>query len=495
MAVVRRPEPTTSSQRPGSGRTVTVAAALAVAVAARLAYGAGDLGYDPAFNLLWGRDLADLRLPDFQHPATPTPHPLAHLVNVAVAPLGLATATEALRWLTALSLGALAVACARLAGRLFGTAAGLVAATIVATRPEVVANLERCGIDVPFLALAVSAAAIAVRRPGALQGSDPSAGAAVTGLLLLAGLLRPEAWPAAAVCGGVLAARAGGRRRAALLVAAVAAPVIWAATDLLLTGDALFSFSDTRAAADGIGRPRTVGVALENVPLYLRVLLGDAVFWTGLAGLGLVLWRAAPRALAPGVLVVSGVVALVGLGAAGLPVLPRYALVPMVGLACFAGALLGGAPSLVPAARRRAALAGASLLLVAVAALDVAWTGPELGDARREAAAAHRSLGDLRRLLARPAVRSSARACPTIVVPGGLTVPYVVLWLERPIAQVTTYRFVTEPLRSGLVVVPATSAAAEAVRLRGTLAGPPLGPGFSPLARSRGWRVLARCAP
>ena len=41
-----------------------------------LLIGTGFLNYDTAYSLLWGGDLAHGRLPDFDVPLAPTPHPL-----------------------------------------------------------------------------------------------------------------------------------------------------------------------------------------------------------------------------------------------------------------------------------------------------------------------------------------------------------------------------------------------------------------------------------
>ena len=61
-------------------------------------------------RLLWGRDLAHGRLPDFDVPLAPTPHPLATLTGIVLTPFGDAgqpawvvlafVALGALGWLT-----------------------------------------------------------------------------------------------------------------------------------------------------------------------------------------------------------------------------------------------------------------------------------------------------------------------------------------------------------------------------------------------------------
>ena len=61
-------------------------AIVATAVAARLVYGRGTLGYDAAWALVWGNELFDG--PALDAPGAPTPHPLAILVSAVIAPLG-----------------------------------------------------------------------------------------------------------------------------------------------------------------------------------------------------------------------------------------------------------------------------------------------------------------------------------------------------------------------------------------------------------------------
>ena len=106
-------------------------------------------------------------------------------------------------------------------------------------------------------------------------------------LLVLAGLLRPEAW----VLAGLFALW---RRSAALLAAAAIAPVLWALDDLVVTGDPLRSLTGTSELAEELGRERGIakvpGAFVEFVADALRLPVAAAA----LAGLALAL--AAARA-------------------------------------------------------------------------------------------------------------------------------------------------------------------------------------------------------
>ena len=234
------------------------AAAVALGVLARLAYGPGSLGYDAAWALVWGREAAHGTQPSFTAPVAPTPHPLANLLAVALAPLGEPESVVlALSWLSLGALGVLAFAFAR---ELFSAALGVLFAALLLTRPLLVAETRQAIVDVPFLAVVLAAGWLLVRGPRTRP--------AVPVLLAIAGLLRPEAW--ALSLGWWLYARRGEWRWLAL---ALAAPVLWAAMDLAVTGDPLHSLHGTRALAEELGRPRNTGTALSAAPAYLRLAL------------------------------------------------------------------------------------------------------------------------------------------------------------------------------------------------------------------------------
>src|SRR4051812_581998 len=61
---------------------------LVIAVGLWALYGEGHVGYDGMYSLVWGRDIAHARLPDFRVPLAPTPHPLAIATGAVLAPFG-----------------------------------------------------------------------------------------------------------------------------------------------------------------------------------------------------------------------------------------------------------------------------------------------------------------------------------------------------------------------------------------------------------------------
>src|SRR5947209_8402085 len=155
-------------------------AATAVALLILAWFGHAFLNYDTFYALLWGDDLVHGRTPQYQVAFAPTPHPLA----------------------TAVGAGA----------SLFGDAG------------------EGVMLGV---ALIVWAAVLEVRRP--------RRGWPVLLLLALAGLLRPEAWLFIAVYWLWLFPSRDWPARLRLAALALAAPAIWLVSDLLVTGDALWS--------------------------------------------------------------------------------------------------------------------------------------------------------------------------------------------------------------------------------------------------------------
>jgi len=82
---------------------------VAVAVLLYLIAAEARIGYDTAYQLVWGRELLEGKLPQYNVQLAPTPHPLQVLVAGPLALLG-QTADEAMRALSLLSLTLLAAA-------------------------------------------------------------------------------------------------------------------------------------------------------------------------------------------------------------------------------------------------------------------------------------------------------------------------------------------------------------------------------------------------
>ena len=191
------------------------------------------LNYDTLYTLIWGRDLLDGRLPDYELTLAP---------DASSARDGGRRARLAVRHGRRLygDAGARAavVRRARLGrvparpGQPSRGRSGCSPRCVVATREPFLSRAVRAYVDIPFLALVVFAAVLEVRRPRRgwpVLGLLGPRGAAAAGGLAAGGRLL-----ALSRAGARLARR---RLRAAALVAA--APVVWALSDLVVTGDLL----------------------------------------------------------------------------------------------------------------------------------------------------------------------------------------------------------------------------------------------------------------
>src|SRR3954453_15852544 len=306
----------------------------ALALLLWLIWGHGFANYDALYSLVWGRELADGHGPSYDVSLAPTPHPLANLAGLALAPLSPRTGEDVLVVVAFLALGACGWLVYALGARWFGVAAGVLAALLFLTREPVLSYGTRAYVDLPYLALVLGALLVYERRRAPFV------------LLAVAGLLRPEAWLFSA-------ALLVWRRDWSLLPLAAAGPVLWLAGDLVASGDPLHSLTGTRENVETLGRKTGLG----NVPLYLPRRIGEVVrepvLLGAAGGIGLTAWRGprgaraataptawlAPRRarlpLAAGGLALA---AFVVLAAAGLPIITRYTFAVDAILVCFCAA-------------------------------------------------------------------------------------------------------------------------------------------------------------
>jgi hypothetical protein len=234
--------------------------------------------YDTYYSLVWGKELADWRLPDYDVFRTPTPHPLSTFVGWALAPFGTAGA----RILVLGSLFGLLgfyVATFVFCERLLGRTIALIALAVMLTRTDMQLLALRATFDLPFYLMVFAAAVMELRRP--------RCGWPVLAVLTLAGLLRPEAWLLAGAYWLWLAPSMSrpALLRSALLVAA--APLIWLAGDLIVTGEPLYSLTSTREVSGEFGRNRGLFDAIVHIPEYSGG--NDRIVTVAAGGLGLLL--------------------------------------------------------------------------------------------------------------------------------------------------------------------------------------------------------------
>ena len=459
----------------------TAAAVIGLLVFA--AFGHAFLNYDTFYALVWGDDLAGGRAPQFEVPVAPTQHPLAIAAGALASPFG-DGAEEVLLALVVLSIGAIAVGLFRLGHEVFAWPVGLLAAAIFLTRVPPLNFGIRGYVDLPTIAFVVWAAVLEVRRP--------RRGAAVLVLLGLAGLLRPEAW----LLAGVYWLWLG--RPVRLLLLAAAAPLLWALTDLLVTGDPLWSLHGTSELAADLGRPRGLGDVPGVMPRRLGEIMRLPELLAATIGFGLAFaWFRRRAAVPTAILVLNGVAFLV-LAVGGLSLLGRYLFLAGAMLSLFAAfAALGWTALEAGDSRRRPWMLGGLAVLLAFAVFAPSQAG-RLGDLRDDIAARDRVAADLHDLVRTSAAERALGRCGDLFVPNHRPVPNLAYWTgRRPADIVVPDGGAARPTPDGLFVVPANSSAAELSILDprdpAAPAGPP--PDYREIERNRSWVLFGGCRP
>jgi hypothetical protein len=438
------------------------------------------LNYDTLYMLIWGRDLVEGRTPDYDVPLAPTPHPLAEAVGGVLSLFGTDAGYTLMLALAMLSFGALVWGIFRLGEACFSWPVGMLAAFVVATREPILSRAVRAYVDIPFLALVVAAAVLEVRRP--------RCGWPVLVLLGLAGLLRPEAWLLAAAYWLYLAPERDTAGRLRDLALVVAAPLIWALSDLAISGDLLHSLTSTRDTAETLGRPK----GIENVPEVMPRRLGEILRWVpligGTIGFFLALRLEPRRARVPAALAVLGGVAFIAIGLAGLSLLGRYLFLPAAMLAIFFGFAALGWIGRPPIGWHRWWVAGAAVLMVAFVGSTAGHQIDKL-DTMREGIRLRGGIeDDLRDLTRLPAAKPVLETCTPVYVPNHRPVPILAWYLERDPRDFVSAQLVRPA--SGAFVAPAGPLVSEKFILDPRDPGrllPVVPTGFKPVRSNSSW--------
>jgi hypothetical protein len=448
--------------------------------------------YDTYYTLVWGKELANWQLPDYDVFRTPTPHPLATFVAWAMAPFG--AASDRILVLAGL-FGLLGFYAATFVftERLLGRTIALIALVVMVTRTDMTLLALRAMFDLPFYLLIFSAAVLELRRP--------RCGWPVLVLLCLAGLLRPEAWLLAGVYWLWLAQVAPRPELIRLALLVVAAPLIWMASDLIVTGEPLYSLTSTREVSGQFGRNRGLLDAIVHVPEYAGG--NDRIVTVGAGGLGLllavrILRRRAALPLALGGL---GVATFLIIAAAGLSVIPRYMTIPSLLLSLCVAVALGGW-TLVEGPARRVAI-GFAIVSLAL----IGWRAPyyyrdfsKLADQVTFIEAQHRGLMGI---LDAPRVVPAMQSCRPITVPTHSAIPVIRYETGLPKEALQASIEQRRPPTEGMLLIgrtfnfePGTGRANASKRplasARRRWSNKPL-PGFERIGRSGGWTAYARC--
>ena len=507
-----------------AGRAAALAAIAIGALALWLICDVGFANYDTLYALAWGGQLARGETPAYEVAIAPTPHPLIEALGVVLSPLSPHAIEDVTVALAFAALAACGWVVYRLAALWFGRAAGVIAALVLLTRVPILSYGVRAYVDIPYLLLVLGAVLVEAQRQSARDedgNGDRSwrapAGAPVLALLALAGLLRPEAWAFTGVYWLYLMlyerrARAGEstvesgvvpaasrtapvprstRALAGLTLLAGAAPLVWILSDLAITGDALWSLTNTRHTAQTLDRVTGIGNVPEYVPRRIGEILRPPVLVGAALGGVLSLWWLRRRALPAALAGVLAVLVFVAIAAAGLPINTRYAFLTSAFLCVFCGAGVFGWTRLArDDARRPWWIAGGALVLVAL----IAFTPSQINSAHREMTklARQESIeGDLLALVENGSVNLR---CGPIGVPNHAPVPLLALYLETSPAKIVSAQ--SGSIARGQYLDPASKEVEADYVLdpHDPHQAVDVPPGFVEAHANRSWLVFQRCS-
>src|SRR5215207_672192 len=448
--------------------------------------------YDTYYTLIWGKELGNWQLPDYDVLRTPTPHPLSTVVAWALAPFG--TASDRILVLASLfGLLAFYVVTFVFAERLLGRMIALIAVAWMLTRTDMQLLALRAMFDLPFYLMVFGAALLELRRP--------RCGWPVLALLALAGLLRPEAWLLAGVYWLYLVPVTPRPQLVRLALLVAAAPILWMISDLIVTGEPLYSLTSTREVSGEFGRNRGLFEAIRLIPQYSGG--NDRIVTVGVGGLGLLLavFILRRRAALPLALGGLGVLTFLIIAAAGLSVIPRYMTIPSLLLSlCVAVALAGW--TLIAERRARRVAIGVAVLSVLLIGWRASYYASDFTTLERQARFVESQHEQLGALLDEPGVAAALQACRPITVPTHAPIPILRYETGLPKEAIQASIQQDRPPDRGVQLVsrvfnfePSTGravASAPRVTVEEPWSTRPA-PGFTRVARAGRWSLVSRC--
>ena len=304
--------------------------------------------YDSYYSLVWGREAANGQLPSFEAFRAPTEHPLAVAFGAVLSLFG-QHADRLFVLLTLLSFVALAAGTYRLGRLCFTPFVGAVATFLILTRFDFPSLAVRGYIDIPFMATVVWAGALEAARPRRGRARVPAARGgrsdATGGMAPVRALLPLDELARLHACPGRLRAARGDRTRSAGWRPTSSSPATRCSRS-----------PRPRTSPPRCERTKSGSGVLAALPSDLRITVKTPVFFAGLAGIVIALWRYPARSVIPFVLFCAGTFTFVATGLVGLSVIVRYLLVPGVMMSLFAAVAVGGFTMLPRGSRRAAAL-------------------------------------------------------------------------------------------------------------------------------------------
>jgi hypothetical protein len=265
-----------------------------------------------------------------------------------------------------------------------------------------------------------------------------------------------------------------------------------------VTGDPLFSLTATKDLAAELDRQKSGTGVISTLPGYLRGTVKTPVFFGGLIGLAIAVWRFPLRTVIPLVLFFVGAFTFVATGVVGLSVIVRYLLVPSVMMSLFAAVALGGFTMMAPGSRARRAWAAGSAVAVV---LGLAWTAfqpPSLTRFNNELVYRGDSGASLHALLTEPAVKDGLR-CGAVSVPTHKLIPDTRWILDLPKSRVVSRSDPSAAARRkaqyGIAVYPTgrTNILRTGFAVNTDAITQVPGPGFERIAYDRYFSAYLRC--
>ncbi len=285
------------------------------------------------------------------------------------------------------------------------------------------------------------------------------------------------------------------RELAGLALLVLAAPVVWVLSDWLVTGDAMWSLSNTRHTAEALGRETGIAKVPEYIPRRIGEILGPAALvGAALGGVLSLLWLRS-RALPGAVVGAVAVVVFAAFATVGLPINTRYAFLGGAILCIFCGVAVFGW-MLLPTShggRRR------WMLVAALVAVGLVVSIPsQYHTDHKELQALARQQGiqnDLTELVEEGAISAH---CEPVGVPNHAPIPLLALWLQTPPAEIVSAQVRT--IARGTYVDPATGEVQKDYILNTNDpneadTAPVVPPGFTATRTSRSWLIFQRCDP
>jgi hypothetical protein len=435
--------PAAISRPAAVSRLLPAAVIVGVAVLLKLVYAPWYMNYDARYALLWARDAWRGHKPEYLADFAPTPHPLETAASSLALPFG-DHADTVIVWAVLLTFGAVVYLVFRLGETLFHRWVGIVAALAVFTRPALQRDAILAYQDVFFAALVIGAVLYEARKP--------KRGYAVPILLALAGLLRPEAWLLSAL---YLAYNWRDGRRVPLAALAATAPLVWAVSDWIVTGDPLHSLHGTAELAVAADRRRHVW----QVPYWTVQYFGYIVREPLVAAIPIGLAFAYVHRLRQAILPLAAAAAMTAIFVIGpifgLPLIGRYLRTPAELLSLFYGLAVCGFVMLAPGkSRDRWRIAGLVALGLSVAFLP--WHAGMLRDLHRRSHRDGALYADLKAVAQAPRVKAAFKACAPLSTADHRPIPYLRYWLGGDPGTVGTIEAKASPL-GRLLLVPRRS--------------------------------------